>query len=77
MVEDGNVTVALFKDEFAGNETGTPFEFLGAVFLAVGSDIFLGNAEYHRSYFDQTQAPAHMAQGSCVEYNTKSGRYRP
>src|ERR1700722_4676439 len=27
--------------------------------------------------FDQTQAPAHIAQGSCVEYNTKSGRYRP
>ena len=27
--------------------------------------------------FDQTQAPAHIAQGSCVEYKTKSGRYRP
>ena len=41
----------LFKDEFARNETGTPFEFLGSMFLAVGGDIFLGNTEYHRPYF--------------------------
>jgi hypothetical protein len=45
------VKTALFKDELAGNETGTPFEFLGAVLLAVGGDIFLGNTEYHRAYF--------------------------
>ena len=42
--------VALFKDEFARNETGTPFEFFGTVFLAVGGDIFLGNAKHHGSY---------------------------
>src|ERR1019366_9369891 len=30
---------------------GAPFEFLGTVFLAVGGDIFLGNAKHHGSYF--------------------------
>src|SRR5580704_19326406 len=51
MVEHGNVQVSFFKDEFAGNETGSPFEFLGTMLLAVGSDIFLGNPKHNRSYF--------------------------
>src|ERR1700730_12244624 len=51
MVEDWNVKVSLFKDELAGNETGTPFEFLGTMLLAVGSDVFLGNPKHNCSYF--------------------------
>jgi hypothetical protein len=45
------VKTALFKDEFARNETGSPFEFLGTVLLAVSSDVFLGNAKHHGAYF--------------------------
>ena len=32
------------ENVFAGDEAGAPFEFVGAVFFAVGLDIFLGNA---------------------------------
>ena len=42
---------SFFEDEFARNETGAPFEFLGTVFFAVSGDIFLGNAVYHGAYF--------------------------
>src|ERR1700693_3985920 len=42
---------SFFEDEFARNETGRPFEFLGTVFFSVGGDIFLGNAVYHGADF--------------------------
>jgi len=45
------VKAALFKDEFARNEAGAPFEFLGTVLLAVTDDVFLGNAKHDGSYF--------------------------
>ncbi len=44
MAEDGDVAASLIEDVLAGDEAGAPFEFVGAVFFAVGVDIFLGDA---------------------------------
>src|ERR1700719_4467483 len=44
MAEDGDVAASLLEDVWAGDEAGAPFEFVGAVFFAVGVDVFLRDA---------------------------------
>src|ERR1700693_4794689 len=44
MAEDGDVAASLLQNVLTGDEAGAPFEFVGAVFFAVGVDVFLGDA---------------------------------
>src|SRR6266849_237681 len=42
------------------NWANATWVFLGTVLLAVGGDVFLGNAKHHSQFANHTPAPAHM-----------------
>src|SRR5258708_12394300 len=59
---DRNNVIALFEDEFAGDQTGAPFIDFVSMLAAVGSDIFLHDAvNYPANSAPHAAAGAHRA----------------